>query len=92
MHNISLSISDDLKLTVVIDLTAEHGRTRSERSVSIASTKGNLVLWKDNKPLPQNIRLNLNCIRSLTDEEKHAKQERNTSNPFSLGLHGRLKR
>jgi len=70
MENIELSISDDDVLTLRVDLNKEVGLTGAMRSKRIATSGGNIVLWKDGKPLPNSLRFNLNVFRSLTDEEQ----------------------
>jgi hypothetical protein len=92
MENIQIRITDENLLILTVDLNKECGPTQSRRSIRIASTEGNLALWKDGAPLPNNVRVNCNILRSLTAEEKQAKQERNASGPFLRGLHGRTKR
>jgi hypothetical protein len=70
MDNIELSLSDDDVLTIVVDLKRAIGWTKNRTSVRIASTQGNLQLWRDGKPHPQRIRVNLNVFRPLTRAEQ----------------------
>jgi len=69
MKNVTLEISEDLILTLRIDLKKSFDLTRAGRSVVVASTQGNQPLWYNGQPLPNRIRLNLNVFRSLTEEE-----------------------
>lgn len=70
MQNVKVKITRTNRLILTVDLTKEVGWTTQARSIRIATTEGNLQLWKDGKPHPKNIRLNLNVFRSLTEEEK----------------------
>jgi len=70
MENLEFHISDDDILTIRCDLKKECGFTRYGRSVRVASSGGNCVLWKDGQPHPKKIRVNLNLFRPLTANEK----------------------
>jgi len=70
MQNVELEITEDNRLILTVDLNQEVRYTARAQSMRIASTEGNLQLWKDGKPHPKNIRLNLNVFRSLTEAEK----------------------
>ena len=69
MQNIEISVEDNI-LVMRVDLAVEHGFTEAMRSVRIGSTEGNIQLWVDGKPHPNNVRVNCNVFRSLSDEEK----------------------
>lgn len=71
MQNIEVTVEDNI-LHLKIDLGEEHGFTEALRSVRIGSTEGNIQLWVDGKPHPNNVRVNCNVFRGLTDEEKVA--------------------
>jgi len=68
MENLAVSITDDDKLVLVVDLKQEVGYTKYERSVCIASSRGNINVWQDGKLRPE--KFNLNVFRSLTAKEK----------------------
>ncbi len=68
MENFEVSITDDDKLVLVVDLKREVGYTKYNRSVRIATSKGNINLWQDGKLRPE--KFNLNVFRSLTTKEK----------------------
>jgi hypothetical protein len=70
MDNIELSLSDDDVLTIVVDVKKAIGWTKNRTSVRIASTQGNLQLWKDGRPHPERPRMNLNIFRPLTAAEE----------------------
>ena len=70
MQNVELEITDDNQLILRVDLNQEAGFTRRFQSMRVATTEGNLQLWKDGQPHPKNIRVNLNIFRSLTEAEK----------------------
>ena len=66
MRNVELSIEGDI-LTLRVDLSQECGLTKSERSVCVATTDGNLQIWADGSP--RNERVNLNVFRPISKEE-----------------------
>lgn len=66
MKNIDLNIDNNI-LTIRIDLSKENGFTGSRRGFCVASTGGNLQLWRDGKPLPHFI--NVNCFKRRPKEE-----------------------
>ena len=66
MDNIQLDIDENDVLTLKIDLKKSLGYTRCGQSVRIASTLGNLQLWKDGAPHPRGIKINLNAYRPIT--------------------------
>jgi hypothetical protein len=68
MENLEVSITDDDKLVLVVDLKREVGYTKYHRSIRIATSKGNINLWQDGKLRPE--KFNLNVFRSLTAKEK----------------------
>jgi hypothetical protein len=70
MQNVELEITEDNHLVLRVDLNQEVSFTGRAKSMRIASTGGNLQLWKDGKPHPKGVRVNLNVFRSLTEEEK----------------------
>lgn len=70
MDNLELEITPDDILIMKVDLKRDVGLTRYRNSVRISSSAGNLQLWKDGRPHPRNIRVNLNVFRSLTKEDK----------------------
>ena len=70
MTNIGLEITDDDFLVLVINLNEGIQFTRSNRSIMIGSTQGNLLLWNNGKPDPRNIRVNCSVFRGLTVQEK----------------------
>jgi hypothetical protein len=70
MQNVELEITEDNRLILTVNLNEEISFTTQNRSIRIASTEGNLQLWKDGQPHPKNIRVNLNVFRSLTEAEK----------------------
>lgn len=55
MKNINMSVKDD-KLTIVIDLTQTHGLTKSEKSITVGTTQGNLSV-----PGREDIKISVNC-------------------------------
>ncbi|MEI7451195.1 MAG: hypothetical protein WCJ75_16415 [Desulfomonile sp.] len=70
MNNIELEITDDDVLVLRIDLKQEIQFTKSNRSIMIGSTQGNLLLWHEGRPDPRNIRVNCSVFRGLTIQEK----------------------
>jgi len=70
MENLKLHIDENEHLQIEIDLTRAIEFTKSCRNVKIASTGGNLTLWKDGAPHPFRVKLNLSCFRALLPEEK----------------------
>lgn len=70
MQNVEVKITRNNRLVLTVDLNKETGWTTHARSIRIASTEGNLQLWKNGKPHPKGIRLNLNVFRSLTEAER----------------------
>jgi len=42
VKNIKMSVSDDGKLTIVVNLREEHGESKSQKNIIIASTGGNI--------------------------------------------------
>ena len=75
MNNIELEVSDDNVLVVRIDLKKGNYVTNSGRSVMIGTTGGNLLLWRDGKPDPLQIRINCNVFRPFTTDERKAIEE-----------------
>lgn len=73
MENIDLEIQGDT-LVIRIDLTRELGLTRSERSICVASSHGNVPLWLNGRPHPKNLKLNIACFRPLNREEKEERR------------------
>jgi len=69
MENVTLEISEDDVLTIRCDLKAAIRPSNSKRSLMIACTDGNLVVWKDGKPHPKGIKVNLSVFRPFTREE-----------------------
>ena len=57
MKNVDLKIKDN-KLTIVVDLTKEFGKSASGKSTMIASTEGNMSL-----PGMDNIKVGLNVYK-----------------------------
>jgi len=76
MENLKLHIDEDEHLHIEIDLTQAMEFTKSCRNVRIASTAGNLTLWKDGAPHPFRVKLNLSCFRALLPEEKKSLEKR----------------
>jgi len=70
MENLEFEITPDDILIIKADLKKECGPTRYDKSIRIASSEGNVLLWKDGQPHPRKIRLNLNIFRPLTANEK----------------------
>ena len=70
MQNIEIQITPDDVLLLRVNLQENQGFTTSNRSVRVASTEGNILLWKDGKPHPLGVKLNLNVFRNFTAEEK----------------------
>ena len=68
MENCEITISDEMKLTIVVDLGKEVGFTQSRRSVCIGSSQGNVDLWHEGKAL--GIKANINVFRKITKEER----------------------
>ena len=58
MRNIKMNVSDNV-LTVTIDLSQDHGPSKSGKSVVIASTEGNVDVTGHSLPYP--IKLGVNC-------------------------------
>lgn len=70
MENVDLRIDGDT-LTIKVHLSRELAPSKSGRSLVIASTYGNVLLFgPDGKPHPKQLRLNLNLTRQWTSEEK----------------------
>jgi ABC-type proline/glycine betaine transport system ATPase subunit len=57
MKNVDLKVKDN-KLTIVVDLTKEHGLSSSGKSTMIASTEGNLAL-----PGMEDVKIGLNVYK-----------------------------
>jgi hypothetical protein len=72
MENLEVTVTDDEKLVLTVDLKREIGYTKYRRSVCVATSKGNINLWQDGKLRPE--KFNLNVFRSLTAEEKRTGQ------------------
>jgi hypothetical protein len=68
MENLEVSITDDDKLVLVVDLKREVGYTKHQRSVCIGTSKGNINVWQDGKLRPE--KFNLNVFRQLTAQEE----------------------
>jgi hypothetical protein len=75
VHNIDLQVGDDDILVLKIDLSKGQYLTNSGRSVMIATSRGNLLLWRDGKPDPRQIRVNCSVFRPLTAEERRQLEE-----------------
>jgi hypothetical protein len=74
LENVDLCIEGD-KLIIIVDLSRELAPSKSGRSLVIASSYGNILLFgPDGKPLAGQFRLNLNLTRQWTAEEKLAGQ------------------
>jgi hypothetical protein len=57
MQNVNITISEDRKMTIVVDLTKEFGRSKSGKTIIIASTQGNANVAADG------VMLGLNCYK-----------------------------
>lgn len=44
MKNVTMTVSKDKKLTIVVDLTKDFGESKSGKSITIGSTEGNAAL------------------------------------------------
>ncbi len=75
MNNIEIEIGSDDVLVIKVDLSKAKYLTNSGRSVMIGTTGGNLLLWRDGKPDPRQIRVNCSVFRPLTIEERKAIEE-----------------
>ena len=75
MNNIEIDIGSDDILVLKIDLQKGQYVTSSGRSVMIGTTAGNLLLWRDGKPDPRQIRVNCSVFRPLTAEERRQLEE-----------------
>ena len=59
MLNTTMSIENKKTLVIKVDLSEEHGRSKSGKTISIASTQG-----ASNAPKPhENIKVNLNIYK-----------------------------
>ncbi len=67
MRNVDVQIDGDI-LILRVDLSQDCGLTRSQLSVCVATTDGNLQLWADGKPREELV--NLNVFRRMSPEEK----------------------
>jgi len=77
MENIEVRVTEDKKLILTVDLTCEGDFTRRACSRRVATSGGNIVIWKDGQPLPGPIKFNLNVTRGLTaTEREEAKRTR----------------
>ena len=74
MENVKISIEGN-RLSIEIDLEHQGSFTRQFKSRRIATTGGNLHLWRDGEPLPDNTRLNLNLVRSLREDERQEAEQ-----------------
>jgi hypothetical protein len=72
VQNIDLEITPSDILVIKVDLSQEISYTRSNRSIRIGSTEGNILLWHEGRPHPKGIKFNLNVFRNLTSGEKEA--------------------
>jgi len=70
MDNLEVTVTDDEKLVLVVDLKREVGFTSEGRSVRVATSGGNINLWQNGKLRPE--KFNLNVFRGLTTQEKRA--------------------
>jgi len=77
MNNLEIQIGDDDILIIKIDLSKGQYLTNSGRSVMIGTSGGNLLLWRDGKPDPRQIRVNCSVFRPLTSEERQHVEEEN---------------
>jgi len=83
MNNVEIEIGSNDILLIKIDLSKEKYLTNSGRSVMIGTTGGNLLLWRDGKPDPRQIRINASIFRPLTIEErKEVEEERKKRSIF----------
>jgi len=60
MKNINMNVSQNV-LTVTIDLSEDHGPSKSGKTIMIASTEGNVDVTGHD--LPHSIKLGINCYR-----------------------------
>ena len=57
MTNVNVSVSEANIMTITVDLTQEHGPSKSGKTMTVASTKGNVEV-------APGIKLGLNCYKS----------------------------
>jgi len=69
MDNLEFEVQGNT-LHLLIDLTQSSGLTKSGRNILIASSRGNVPVWVDGAPHPDNIKLSVSVFRSLTEDEK----------------------
>lgn len=70
LQNVEIEVTTDDVLLIRCDLKKELGPSGSGRSCLIATSAGNFPLYKDNRPHPKGIVVNLNVSRAWTVEEK----------------------
>jgi hypothetical protein len=75
MNNIAIEVGAENILVLRIDLKKGNYPTNSGRSVMIGTTGGNLLLWRDGKPDPLQIKVNCSVFRPFTTDEQKAIEE-----------------
>lgn len=68
LKNVELEITEDDILILKVDLNQEHGLTHSRNSIMVATSGGNINLWRGSSLLPH--RLNINVIKTIPPEER----------------------
>ena len=68
MENCEMSIDSDDILIIRIDLKQELGPNQ-RGSIIIGTSRGNCQLWKNGRPHPRNIKVNVTAFRRATIEE-----------------------
>ncbi len=69
MDNMEFEVSPDDILTIRVDLKEELGPNK-HGTIMIASSRGNALIWKDGKPHPRKLKLNMSVFRSHSPNEK----------------------
>jgi len=68
MENLEVTVTEDEKLVLVVDLRREIGYTKYGSNVSVATSGGNINLWHNGKLRQE--KFNLNVFRPLTKKEQ----------------------
>lgn len=74
MENMEFRITRTGKLIIEIDLNYRGEVTKSEKSEVVATSEGNLDLWRNGQPT--GIKLNLSCYKPLSRGEQYARHRR----------------